>query len=156
MQSGRILIMRHAEKTGDLEDPHLSEAGRQRALRLVTYIPQEFEKPSYLFATAESKHSRRPIETLEPLSADIKVALDTSFADQDYGALAHHLLKNNRYEQVLTVVCWHHGNIPNMAYALGLPDGSYPEAWDRKVFNLILDITFANGAPSVKQMIEPF
>lgn len=156
MQAGRLLIMRHAEKSGDPDDPHLSPIGQRRAQQLATYIPQGFGTPSCLFASAKSKHSERPIETLGPLSVAANVPLDDSFADQDYGALAHHLLKKDRFEGVLTVVCWHHGNIPSMMHALGLADATYPDPWDRAVFNLILDVTFARGQPTVQKVIEPF
>lgn len=156
MQSGRILIMRHAEKPDDKRDPNLSDAGRLRAQELVAYIPKTFGEPSFLFASAESKHSRRPIETLEPLSHDLGLSIDANFADQDYGALAQELQTNGRYENKLAVVCWHHGNIPSLAHALGLPDKTYPDPWDRSVFNQILDVTFVNGAPSVQEITEFF
>lgn len=56
MQSGSILVMRHAEKCGDL------------AWRL-------------------------------------SLPIDTSVADQDYGALAHTLTHEERFEGALTVMC---------------------------------------------------
>ena len=34
----KLLVMRHAEKTGDRRDPNLSDAGAARAQKLVTYI----------------------------------------------------------------------------------------------------------------------
>ncbi|MBR1201845.1 MULTISPECIES: hypothetical protein [unclassified Bradyrhizobium] len=156
MQAGRLLIMRHAEKSEDPDDPHLSPAGQRRAQQLATYIPHSFATPSYLFATARSKHSYRPIETLDPLSFATKISIDDSFADQDYGALAHHLLRKDCFEGVITAVCWHHGNIPSMMHTLGLADTTYPDPWDRTVFNLILDVTFSGGQPSVHKVIEPF
>lgn len=156
MQSGRILIMRHAEKSDDARDPNLSDVGRLRAQELVAYIPRTFGEPTFLFASSESKHSRRPIETLEPLSDDLGLSIDVDFADKDYGALAHELLNNGRYENKLNIVCWHHGNIPSLAHALGLPDNTYPDPWDRSVFNLILAVMFANGVPSVQEVTEPF
>lgn len=55
MQSGRLLIMRHAEKPDDVRDPNLSDAGRLRAQELVAYIPKTFGEPSFLFASSESK-----------------------------------------------------------------------------------------------------
>jgi broad specificity phosphatase PhoE len=156
MDSGTILIMRHAEKSDDPLDPDLSPAGRERARQLAGWLPATFGKPSFLFATAVSKHSRRPIETLEPLSQACGLTIDMSFADQDYGALAHLLRKTPIYEGALTVVCWHHGNIPSLARALKANDGDYPDPWNPSVFDLILELDFAAGAPQVKPVKEPF
>ena len=68
MTNARILLMRHAEKTGDPMDPHLSLDGYARAAKLADFIPATFGIPQFLIATSISKHSVRPIETLEPLS----------------------------------------------------------------------------------------
>jgi broad specificity phosphatase PhoE len=51
MNTGTILIMRHAEKSGDPLDPDLTPAGRDRAQRLAEFIPAKFGKPQFLFAT---------------------------------------------------------------------------------------------------------
>jgi hypothetical protein len=39
MNNGRILLMRHAEKTDDPLDPKLSVAGSDRAQKTAQYIP---------------------------------------------------------------------------------------------------------------------
>jgi hypothetical protein len=59
----KLLVMRHAEKSDDPNDPHLTPPGLLRAEGLATFIPQEFGKPDYLFAASISKHSARPYET---------------------------------------------------------------------------------------------
>jgi broad specificity phosphatase PhoE len=156
MDAARVLVMRHAEKPDDPLDPDLSEAGRDRAQKLAHYVPVTFGKPQFLFASAASKHSRRPIETLDPLSKECNVDIDISFADQDYGALAHTLRKTPIYEGALIVVCWHHGNIPSLAHALKANAGDYPDPWDPSVFNLILQFDFVRGVPTVHRLIEPF
>jgi broad specificity phosphatase PhoE len=159
MTTARILVMRHAEKTGDLLDPHLSQDGQARAARLADYIPAEIGIPQFLIATSISKHSMRPIETLQPLSAKIGVPLDASFADQDYGALATQLLSEPQYavEGALILVCWHHGNIPPMMNALGAKPGSYPDPWDAQTFNQILVLNYSGDAePEVTVLTEPF
>jgi phosphohistidine phosphatase SixA len=152
MNDRTILVMRHAEKSNDPLDPHLTSAGKARAKALAQYIPATFGAPKCLFASAASKHSRRPIETLEPLAAQCRLTIDDSYADQDYGALAHHLRKNGG----MVVVCWHHGNIPPMMHALEAAAGDYPNPWKRDVFNLILQLTFRNQTPDVKRITEPF
>ena len=150
-----ILVMRHAEKSDDPLDPHLTSAGLARAKALAHYIPATFGMPQFLFASAASKHSRRPIETLEPLAAQCHLTIDDSYADQDYGALAHHLRKNDGMAGALVVVCWHHGNIPPMMHALHAAAGDYPNPWKGDVFDLILQVTLGSGAPSVRRITEP-
>jgi broad specificity phosphatase PhoE len=159
MTNARILLMRHAEKSGDPLDSHLSQEGYARAAKLADYIPATFGIPQFLFATSISKHSMRPIETVQPLSAKIGVAIDPTYADQDYGALASQLLSDPRYGNAgaLIVVCWHHGNIPSMARALRAKPGSYPDPWNSLVFNQILVMAYAgDGEPQVTTMTEPF
>ncbi len=157
MAPSMILLMRHAEKKADPKDPDLSTAGAARAEELATYIPKEFAPIDFLFATSLSKHSARPYETLKPLSKKIAVAIDATYADQDYGALASDLLSDQRYAGKRIVVAWHHGNIPPLAAALGAPDGSYPNPWDPKVFNLILKFEWGKGTGAlVTKVVEPF
>ena len=157
MTNSRILLMRHAEKSADPTDPHLSSAGYARAAKLADYIPGRIGIPGFLFATSTSKHSVRPIETIEPLSAKIGASIDSTYADQDYGALASELLHNQRFADALILVCWHHGNIPSMAQALRAKAGNYPDPWDADVFNQILVLAYSgDDAPRVTTLTEPF
>jgi broad specificity phosphatase PhoE len=149
--------MRHAEKPDDPLAPDLAPEGRARAERLSSYLLVTFDKPNFLFASSVSKHSRRPIETLEPLATQYGLKIDDSYADQDYGALAHDLRKDPKYDNTLVVVCWHHGNIPNLMHAFKADPDDYPDPWDRDVFNLILRLDKQeNGVPKVTPVIEPF
>ena len=159
MTNTRILLMRHAEKTADPMDPHLSPDGYARAGKLADYIPNTFGIPQFLFATAVSKHSVRPIETIEPLSAKIGVPIDATYAEQDYGALASQLLSDPCFADasILILICWHHGNIPSMAHALRANAGSYPDPWDPQVFNQILVLSYTgDDTPQVTTLTEPF
>src|SRR5579883_1195338 len=60
----RVLIIRHAEKP----------TGRERAAALYKLFeksdgrPDPFPAPDFVFATEESKNSRRPVETVTPLA----------------------------------------------------------------------------------------
>jgi hypothetical protein len=132
-----ILVMRHAEKPADVEDPNLSPPGDARAASI-------------------SKHSARPYETVKPLSKHTGVPINSTIADQDYSALAAELLTDDTYAGKRVVVCWHHGNIPSLMHALGAPAGSFRDPWDPAVFNLILKVEFSAGAATVSPVIEPF
>ncbi|HLG83453.1 MAG TPA: hypothetical protein VKY22_20740 [Bradyrhizobium sp.] len=151
-----ILVMRHAEKPDDPDDPDLTAAGQARAMKLATFIPEQFGKPDFIFAAAITRHSARPYETVRPLSRATGVGIDATIADNDYGALAKELLTKNKYADKSVVVCWHHGNIPSLMRYLGASAGSYPDPWNHKIFNLILEAGFAGGSVSVKQVTEPF
>jgi phosphohistidine phosphatase SixA len=151
-----ILVMRHAEKPSDIQDPNLSSAGQARASALAAYIPRTFGGPDCIFAASLSKHSARPYETVEPLSKRTGVPIDSTIADQDYAALAAELLSDATYAGQRVLVCWHHGNIPSLMHALGAPAGSYPDPWDPSVFNLVLKVEFSAGAATVTSFGEDF
>jgi hypothetical protein len=55
MDAGSVLLMRHAEKPAGNSDPHLAPAGKERALKLVQYIPTTFGRPAHLFASKSTK-----------------------------------------------------------------------------------------------------
>ena len=73
-----ILIIRHAEKTGDKADIHLSKKGVERADALSMIFekskerPDPFPTPDVIFAASPSKDSNRPIETVTPLAKKLK------------------------------------------------------------------------------------
>lgn len=153
----RILLMRHAEKTGDPSDLHLSPEGQRRAERLATYIPQTFGKPDFIFAAARSKRSLRSIETMAPLAAATGVPLDSSIDDDNYEDLVEMLRNDPRYAGKLVVVCWHHSDLPKIARALGAADGTYPDPWGDSVFDQIIDLQRQpNGTPAVELIVQPF
>lgn len=152
-----VLVMRHGEKPDDPRDPDLAPAGKARAARLATYIPETFGAPDVIFATSLSKHSARPYETVLPLSKATGAPIDATVADQDYPVLAADLLEEARYAGKQVVVCWHHGNIPSLMCKLGAPGGAYPDPWKPEVFNLILKVEFSGaGAAEVAQVEEGF
>jgi broad specificity phosphatase PhoE len=152
-----VLIMRHAEKTNDPEDHLLAKAGVVRAKRLSHFIPDTFGVPDFIFASAISRHSARPYETMRPLSKKTGTPIDATVADNDYGVLAKMLIKMDLYADSLVVVCWHHGQIPEMLYRLGAAPGTYPKRWNRNVFDLILRIKFKGSEiHSIKRVEQPF
>ena len=152
-----LLVMRHGEKSGDPNDPHLTAPGLLRANKLAAYIPSIFGVPTFIFATANSLHSSRPYETVKPLAEATGVPIDATFADQDYGALALRLRMEEQFKDTVGVVCWHHGNIPSLMNSLHALDGQYPNPWAWDVFNLILLAEWDNeGAVSTTEIVQPF
>ena len=93
----RIILMRHADKPDDPDDPDLSAAGEARAEHLATYIPQTFGKPDYIIATARSKHSDRPLETVEPMARAVGVTVQHDIRDKDFEDLVEEIFSDPAY-----------------------------------------------------------
>jgi hypothetical protein len=147
-----IYIIRHAEKPDSGTDPNLSPTGFKRADALATAFPKNFCVPDFLFATAPSKHSNRPMETITPLAKAIHEKILDPFADADAAALAHELLTGSAYSGKSILICWHHGHIPALAKALGATGA--PPAWNPDVFDKVWVLTFEDGHVQFHQMPE--
>ncbi len=86
-----ILIIRHAEKLTDGR-LDLSETGFKRAallpkLFLPAGVRPDLPTPQFLFATHQSKHSNRPVETITPLSEALHLPISHDIMDEDYAEL---------------------------------------------------------------------
>lgn len=157
MSSKTILIMRHAEKPDDPTDPDLSDAGFARAEKLASWVPDRYPGVNFLFASSISKHSARPYETISPLAKKLGLPIDSTFADQDYAALANELMTVKRFDGAVVLICWHHGHIPSLACELKAPAGMYPDPWNPAVFDLMLQFDYdPEGIPNVRNIPEPF
>jgi broad specificity phosphatase PhoE len=140
----KILIIRHAEKPDDDDDIHLSPLGQKRAEALVTLFDDSqnggrFPRISFIFATEASHKSNRPVETVAPLANALQLKVHDGFEDDEFKALASRLLKKDKYEHAVVLICWHHGKIPDLAKSLGVkskqlpakkfPDESFDQIW---------------------------
>ena len=129
-----IMIIRHGEDIGE-KDFNLSPKGRQRAEALPKLFAGRLPAPQVIIASRASKGSNRPVETVEPLSRQLHLQIDTRFRDDDFAQLADALLTDERYSGKVVLVCWHHGKIPNLAKALGVkgaprwPDDQFDHVW---------------------------
>ena len=142
-QPKQILIIRHAEKPDDSSNSHLTPRGYARAAALVQFFASSFATPDFLIATQKSSGSNRPVETITPLSAALHLTLSSSLADAEYSLLAQQLLTDPQYTGKYVIVCWHHGNIPALARALGVD--MPPSRWPDAVFDRVWRIQFSDG-----------
>ena len=150
-------MFRHAEKTGDKNDPHLSRAGAERAAKLADYIAKTFGLPDFLFAAKSSKKSRRPAETLEPLAAATGLAIREDFDDEETAELVEALGSDAFTAGKSGVISWRHSDIPRLLADLGASDGTFPPAWDPEVYNIMFEMTFReDSAPRVRRIEMPF
>ncbi len=145
-----VYVIRHAEKPASEENsPDLTATGFKRAEALPSLFVQmpgapapRLPKPDAIFATARSKTSNRPVETVTPLAQFLKLPIHHDFDEHATGPLAADLL-GGKYAGKSVLICWHHGQIPALAAALGVSDA--PTAWDDQVFNQIWKITYSAG-----------
>lgn len=108
-----------------------------------------FCMPAFVFATQASAHSKRPVETVSPLLGAFNLPLDDSHSDNDYCRVAHDILDHSKYAGTVVLVCWHHGNIPALAEALGV---SQPPSWPGTVFDRVWQLVYSGGRPSLANL----
>jgi hypothetical protein len=155
-----VLIIRHAEKTGDKEDVHLSRRGQDRAEALDRLFvtapgrPDPFPRPDFIFAACDHKDSHRPIETVTPLAKKLKLTVDTRFdnklpAPADKGdapkkagmaELRDELFGTPKYAGKTVLVSWRHSTLPALAGTLKA--GKVPEKWGDEVFDRVWQISY--------------
>jgi hypothetical protein len=150
-----IYLIRHAEKLTD-KRPDLAPDGYVRA----SLIPKLFmlsegdsrvplPRPDFLFATARSKNSNRPVETITPLSDALNEPVSHDVLDDDFADLAK-LLLSGRFAGKVALVAWHHGKLPEFAMALG---ATPPYAkWPDTQFDRIWRIDYKNGKATLTDL----
>jgi hypothetical protein len=157
-----ILLIRHAEKPKKPGDAHLSAQGKQRAellIGLFTASPKRrdpFPKPDFIFATHDTDNSSRPRETVAPLAAKLGLPLNTDFRHKEgktgIQGLSDRLLTRKKYAGKTVLVCWHHGQMRDLALALlaRAPNAkavlkAVPKKFPDDRFDLVWQITFDKG-----------
>ena len=113
-----------------------------------------FLTPDFLFASKSDKGSHRPYETIKPLEQALQcfnnpvLRINHTFTNTTDGidALTSEILANPIYAGKVILICWHHGKIPQLAEAFGVPWGQLPWIkWPPTIFDLIFCITWKNG-----------
>ena len=148
-----ILMIRHAEKPRS--GTGLAVAGQERAQAYVIYfqnylLNSNLVKLDYLFAAADSSESQRPRLTIEPLATAIGLKINDKHKDKDYQKVADDILQNSKYDQSNILICWHHGEILDLAAALGAPglppSPTWPTPpWPKEVYGWVLQLCYDDG-----------
>lgn len=151
-----VMLLRHAEKElggvppfgvasdGSRDPQSLTVRGWQRAGALVGLFNPgsvatesgHLPSPTSLFASRigeTNNRSRRPRETLEPLSARLGIAIDERFLK----AQIPELVTAIEAVQGVVLVAWEHKMIPPLAAALLGGTGAVPQLWPDDRFDLI-------------------
>jgi hypothetical protein len=152
-----VLIIRHAEKTGDKDDVHLSKQGQERAAVLDQLFvksqerPDPFPTPDFIFAASEHKDSKRPVETVTPLAKKLKLTIDDRFDNKlpakdkpkkpGMVELRDELFGTPpKYAGKTVLIAWRHSTLP--ALATTLKAEKVPEKWDDDVFDRVWQISY--------------
>jgi phosphohistidine phosphatase SixA len=128
-----VLLIRHAEEPE--KGPDLSPRGQERAKALVKLFNGRFPKPTAIYATASSKASSRPVETVQPLAEILRLKVNERYAEVKYKTMADAILADHSATGQHVLVCWHHGTLPELAEALGVekapkwPETRYDGLW---------------------------
>jgi hypothetical protein len=149
-----IILIRHAEKPDDPEDPHLSPAGVARSKRLVSYLATDpsmvgLGAPVAIFATRTTRHDdgQRTQETVAPLARALRLPVQTPFLGKQYAAFAARILADPALAGKTVLVSWNHEAIPELAAALGVNPA--PPKWKGSDFDQVYVISYARGATSL-------
>ena len=160
----QVLLIRHAEKTGDKADVHLSRQGRERAEVLWQLFvasqdrPDPFPAPDFIFAASNENDSQRPIETVTPLARRLKLPINDTYESKlpaalrpDDGngktakgpgmlGLRDDLFGQPKYFGKTILVSWRHSTIPELAKTLKA--SKVPAKWEDNVFDRVWQITY--------------
>jgi len=161
-----ISIIRHAEKQlgvappigvsidGTADAESLTPRGWQRAGALISLFVARpgasapLPTPSRLFASELGPHSqsRRPIETLMPLSERLGVALDEPFLQDELDQLVAELRACDGH----VLVAWEHKRIPLIANQLVGTAVGVPQVWPDDRFDLVWVFEPVPGGPTYR------
>ena len=150
-----ISLVRHAEKQlgdgppygvlvdGTRDPASLTPRGWQRAGALVgLFLPREDQSaskvvptPTRLYASevGPHSHSRRPLETLQPLSDRLGLPLDEPFLQGELDLLVQAILGSDGH----VLVAWEHKRIPLIANRLVGDPATVPQVWPDDRFDLV-------------------
>jgi hypothetical protein len=152
-----VFLIRHAEKPTDDKDPNLAPRGVERAEALPELFvqmkgapPPRLPRPDFLFASDASKHSNRPMETILPLSQVLHEKIDHDYVDLETGPVAKRIL-SGKYAGKVVLVSWHHGELKQLAEALGVTG---VHKWSPDVFDKIWKITWVDGQAQLTELPE--
>lgn len=127
-----VVLIRHAEKTKDKTNIHLSEKGYARAAALPAFF-LKFQKDGTLlklFAQGQKKadSSLRPIETLIPTSKKFQIPINHQFVKDESSAMTNFLKESSSVDQKTVVVSWGHDEIGKISKMLGKDNGEWPSS----------------------------
>jgi hypothetical protein len=135
----QVILIRHAEKSDDGES--LSLRGRERSMALVPFFygnPKvlSFGLPAVVYAAPLP----RTIQTVKPLADNTKISIVDKFSKSQIEPLVNEILTNPDYEGKMVLICWSHGDAPQIASLFGVK--KLPKAWSRQTYDRMWVLNF--------------
>jgi hypothetical protein len=168
----KIMLLRHAEKPdkdgapfgvtrdGKNSTESLAVRGWERAGALTILLApadghfqnSALAKPQYLFTSKplKRKGSRRPIETITPLSEKLALEINSEFQRADYEEMVELVFSCSG----VVLICWQREYIPEIAATILGNEKTSPSAWPEDRFDLIwvFDLDRRSGRYSFRQV----
>lgn len=144
-----IILLRHAEKPEDPNDPGLSPRGWERARALPRIFTENTElkklgPPDFLYAAGLKKitSSLRSIQTLQFVGEIYNLEVHQNYIRDDYVSLIHDINTNTLFDEKIIVICWQHDILTDFLNGFGIPQKIiYP----KKIFDRIWLVTYDNA-----------
>jgi len=162
-KNATVLIIRHADKKDPEEksDPGLTLVGQDRAKKYVNYFRPFLDGSgkltiNALFAAEDSETSQRPRLTLEPLAQATGLPLDASIKKEKIEKLVERL-KSGAYDGKTILICWHHGEIPDLLHLMGADANALLGGlkWPADVFGWVVILHFgADGSLQSSKVVN--
>jgi hypothetical protein len=169
----KIFILRHAEKpdgtnhgvdnTGNQDPDSLIPQGWQRAGALATFFSDKgtLPAPNCIYAAADEKEklghhdkdgssSKRPMETVTPLAAKLGQTLVTKYTKGEETELAAEVVGLSG----ITVICWQHEDIPQIAIAITGSSKGIPSPWPGDRFDVVWCFESTGGTWAFTQVCQ--
>lgn len=153
---GKVLLIRHAEKSDDLGDEKLSLKGRERAGALAPYFYYTYSSISAIYAAGIGKHSpsHRPRSTVKPTAKKFKLSINDKHLKDDYAAMVDDVkskaIKCSTFD---VLICWEHTLLHNIAVLLGADAADVPANWHGDRYDIIYLLDFdASGKCTFAQI----
>ena len=164
----KIVLIRHAEKPADDNDPNLSEKGYHRATAFIKYFNGThglFTRPSAFFAMGsridptekdppgiKTVKTLRAIETVQPSAEWLRVPIFKQFIKERPDRLFTFIEDEQKLHQDIfsfnntVVICWEHDDLNDIFLAkFGLPSEYIPKAWPGHVYDMNYVLTFSTN-----------
>lgn len=172
LRATKIMLIRHAEKpakdaapygvslSGDRSKESLEVRGWQRAGALASLLAPNnshfqhasLAKPQYLFASKPllRKGSRRPLETLIPLSQKLGLRIHYNFSRSEFEGMINEVVLCNG----VVLICWQREYIPAIAAQILRSQKIAPLIWPEDCFDMIwvFDLVRSSAKYTFKQV----
>lgn len=132
----QIILLRHTDKLKqNLTGPALSAKGYVRTVKFAFYFLNYFGEPDFVVAGKPKGKdaSIRELQTVGPLvnilaqrHPDTGFDILHPYTHDEYEKLTKYLLKDDKFDNKLILICWRHTKIVELAKELGVKDKLEP------------------------------